>query len=494
MSRSYLFVAPLCACSVAGILAISAVFAHSNEPGPGGGGGECTNECCNVHATPGCSNSECEAFVCEVEPLCCQIEWDLACVMAAADLCGVESPSDCCNFLGPPGGCSDPKCEAIVCAADPFCCDTSWDTLCGFEAQELCGDLCCCNGDDSGLVTICHIPPGNPDNAHTITISLNALAAHLAHGDTIGECPDGGVCPPSDNDCCLASPDDTPGCNNNECCEIVCAIDPFCCETNWDRICAGLAEGTPECKCPTGCPPSNNDCCVPSTDGTVGCNNAACCDIVCAADPFCCGTEWDITCAMEAQDVPECNCAPSVCPVSANDCCQASPTDTPGCNNPLCCDIVCAADPFCCDTNWDRICAGAAEAIAVCDCPTGCPPSNNDCCVPSPDDTVGCNNAACCDIVCAADPFCCGTEWDSICATAAQGIPECNCALGSNCCIANGGLGCDDEKCEACVCALDAFCCDVAWDGICAAEAADQCAASCPCGGGFVGVGAITTD
>lgn len=38
-------------------------------------------------------------------------------------------------------------------------------------------------------VTICHIPPGNPGNAHTITISLNALQAHLAHGDTIGACP-----------------------------------------------------------------------------------------------------------------------------------------------------------------------------------------------------------------------------------------------------------------------------------------------------------------
>ena len=39
-------------------------------------------------------------------------------------------------------------------------------------------------------VTICHIPPGNPGNAHTITIPESALAAHLAHGDTIGACDD----------------------------------------------------------------------------------------------------------------------------------------------------------------------------------------------------------------------------------------------------------------------------------------------------------------
>jgi hypothetical protein len=37
-------------------------------------------------------------------------------------------------------------------------------------------------------VTICHIPPGNPDNAHEITVGAPAVPAHLAHGDTLGEC------------------------------------------------------------------------------------------------------------------------------------------------------------------------------------------------------------------------------------------------------------------------------------------------------------------
>jgi hypothetical protein len=37
-------------------------------------------------------------------------------------------------------------------------------------------------------VDVCHIPPGNPDNAHTITISENALDAHLDHGDRVGAC------------------------------------------------------------------------------------------------------------------------------------------------------------------------------------------------------------------------------------------------------------------------------------------------------------------
>jgi hypothetical protein len=38
-------------------------------------------------------------------------------------------------------------------------------------------------------ITICHIPPGNPANAHTITISTSALEAHMTlHGDNVGAC------------------------------------------------------------------------------------------------------------------------------------------------------------------------------------------------------------------------------------------------------------------------------------------------------------------
>ena len=44
-------------------------------------------------------------------------------------------------------------------------------------------------------VVICHIPPGNPDNAHTIEVSEYAVDSHLDHGDTLGECgPPGPTC------------------------------------------------------------------------------------------------------------------------------------------------------------------------------------------------------------------------------------------------------------------------------------------------------------
>jgi len=36
--------------------------------------------------------------------------------------------------------------------------------------------------------TLCHIPPGNPGNAENIVVGPTAVAAHLAHGDYLGEC------------------------------------------------------------------------------------------------------------------------------------------------------------------------------------------------------------------------------------------------------------------------------------------------------------------
>jgi hypothetical protein len=46
------------------------------------------------------------------------------------------------------------------------------------------------NGKDHGKTTICHMPPGNPANAHTLSIGDAAVPAHLAHGDKLGRCED----------------------------------------------------------------------------------------------------------------------------------------------------------------------------------------------------------------------------------------------------------------------------------------------------------------
>ena len=47
-------------------------------------------------------------------------------------------------------------------------------------------------GAPEDKVTICHIPPGNPENAHVITVGASAVPAHIAnHGDNVGECGPG---------------------------------------------------------------------------------------------------------------------------------------------------------------------------------------------------------------------------------------------------------------------------------------------------------------
>jgi hypothetical protein len=57
-----------------------------------------------------------------------------------------------------------------------------------------------CDPSDTKKTTICHIPPGNPSNAHTLCVGSPAVPAHLAHGDKLAPCacgPNGTEVPPT---------------------------------------------------------------------------------------------------------------------------------------------------------------------------------------------------------------------------------------------------------------------------------------------------------
>lgn len=66
----------------------------------------------------------------------------------------------------------------------------------GSSQQELSGMGCsvnapdprACDPADTKKTTVCHIPPGNPSNAHTICVGNAAVPAHLDHGDFLGTC------------------------------------------------------------------------------------------------------------------------------------------------------------------------------------------------------------------------------------------------------------------------------------------------------------------
>lgn len=53
-------------------------------------------------------------------------------------------------------------------------------------------------GKKDKKVTVCHIPPGNSGNRHEICVSWNAVPAHLAHGDHLGNCNSGGRMAPTE--------------------------------------------------------------------------------------------------------------------------------------------------------------------------------------------------------------------------------------------------------------------------------------------------------
>ena len=217
---------------------------------------------------------------------------------------------------------------------------------------------------------------------------------------------------------------------------------------------------------------SGGDCCT-GTPGTPGCMDVTCCQTVCACDPYCCDVEWDGFCAADgfppgsgcgAEVLCPNICAggPGVCGPGNGDCCTGD--GTPGCDDVACCEAVCAFDSFCCDVAWDDLCA--SEAVDICPALCGTP----------------------CDVTCAPgkipenEPECGLVDHDG------DGVPDdqvnggCNSpvfANPSNCCVAHAGPGCDDAACQATVCAVDPFCCNVEWDGICASEAAQLCGGLC---------------
>jgi len=70
---------------------------------------------------------------------------------------------------------------------------------CGLDDGTLEPDahLNACDPQDAKKTTICHIPPGNPANAHTICVGNSAVSHHVKnHGDYVGPCQVETPCPP----------------------------------------------------------------------------------------------------------------------------------------------------------------------------------------------------------------------------------------------------------------------------------------------------------
>lgn len=156
-----------------------------------------------------------------------------------------------------------------------------------------------------------------------------------------------------------------PGCEDFSCCEDVCAENSLCCLIGWTDECASLAGILCTDVCAGTCP-SEGTCCQSHTGG--GCDDALCCDLVCNDTPSCCEAIWSNTCANLANQICD-NCdEPPLCPTEGP-CCEDNPLG-PGCERANCCEIVCELDSFCCTVSWDDICGRKARENCpnICDC------------------------------------------------------------------------------------------------------------------------------
>ena len=139
-------------------------------------------------------------------------------------------------------------------------------------------------------------PGGPPDFDGDGTVGITDFLELLTRW---GDCPTQPNCgDPTAGSCFKAN--GTPGCSQLECCETVCAVDPLCCTDAWDEGCKTMANEL----CGLCGDPGAGDCCVANL--TPGCDDAECCRIVCEVDPVCCASGWDGVCALEAQKL--CNC------------------------------------------------------------------------------------------------------------------------------------------------------------------------------------------
>ncbi len=159
------------------------------------------------------------------------------------------------------------------------------------------------------------------------------------------------------------------------------------------------------------------------------------------------------------------------------DCC--TDTNMPGCEDADITACVCAMDEFCCDNEWDNLCAGKAQMFCGLDCGGG---TGHDCCTTG---DAGCDDADVQACVCEIDSFCCSDSWDATC-VGRVGSSLCAEACTPDdgdgaCCEAHpGNTGCEVDSVETCVCAMDDVCCNQGWDQACVNEIAEFGCGTCP--------------
>jgi hypothetical protein len=318
--------------------------------------------------------------------------------------------------------------------------------------------------------------------------------------------------------CCKVS--GSPGCSADPAVEqCVCAQDAFCCNFEWDSACVEQIEGFGCGSCGGGTggkggaggSPGTGDCC--QSNPTPGCNDPAIQACVCAKDSFCCSSSWDSICASEVLSLG-CGLCPGAC-LKDSDCSDPGKnlcdTSTNKCVGPCASNLDCSSfnKPTCdvssgkcvgclsnadCSSSISPVCDPATNLCVGCLISDDCTSPSKPVCTPSL--SCGCTG----DSDCPSDalPFClfgscveCTSDSDCPSEDAAFCVNNtCKDDPKGNCCEATSGVkGCKDPVIQDCVCEVDPFCCNTAWDSICAGEVEMLGCGTCEGTGGAGGEG-----
>jgi hypothetical protein len=333
--------------------------------------------CAEAPFDPPCGNNAC-CVVNEFNPN------QLVCTNTSAENCallfdppGAFSPGKFCEEITCPSrtcfdstgdcftprqttGCEDPFCCEKVCADDDFCCNTRWDETCAQSAETLCRsgandshtdpdpfatqgafafdnteatsegpnhDGCTTLGDLSGInrdLWYCWTAPCT-DLVTIETCGRTEVDTKIAvYGGCEGPPADENLIACNDDACAYQSRVNFVTTQGQD---YLIRIGSFSAAGNGGDIfphrpfgpgefqieCSGL--NNPAC-------PGDGACCDPEGNGTPGCDDQLCCNIVCACDSFCCDEEWDLFCATTGFEDSGCGaqvlcgdlCTPS-CPI-----------------------------------------------------------------------------------------------------------------------------------------------------------------------------------
>jgi len=160
---------------------------------------------------------------------------------------------------------------------------------------------------NNSQVTLCHIPPGNPANHHTITVGENAVENHLNHGDLLGSC--------------LSN------------CDILCDDVNECTKDTCDPDTEQCSAEHPPVTCPVG------TICDPTNGGCIGVVHIPCTHLLSCAGGQSCDLTSKACVSVSCNDSSLLCGAGQVCDLTSGKCLVGSCNDSSVvCNGGLDCD------------------------------------------------------------------------------------------------------------------------------------------------------------